>query len=200
MEAKRTVVGAVLFTLALMAALFSIIMMKELLGPRWILLLLTLVVTVPLALPLRRFWRWLTQRDSIAVNLLCHIIIVYPLLLCTALIVNMACAENHGEKIRVKTTRLYTETRYHTKRVSRKVYTRGAPYTVFCIEIEMPDGSHRNFDIKKKKYDSIDVGDTVAIPVRSGALWLDVLDPYALEYTKKAKKRKRNYRPHFRRQ
>jgi hypothetical protein len=102
--------------------------------------------------------------------MICHLVFTFPLLLCTALTVNLLTADKNPVNTKAVVEKVYTETRYHTKRVSRKVYTRGAPYTVYCVEIQFPEGKKRHFDIKKKVYNRLSKGDTVSVDIKKGAL------------------------------
>ena len=72
-------------------------------------------------------------------------------------------------------TRVYREQHYKTKRVSRRVYTRGAPYWVYCMEIELADGRHKTVTISKKRYKQVDKDDTVGLATRRGIAGIEVI-------------------------
>lgn len=77
-------------------------------------------------------------------------------------------AASGGTESKAIVERLYQETRYRTKRVSRRVVTRGTPYKVFVAELYIP--SYRQsvkLDIKKAEYQHLSAGDSVNAKVSS---------------------------------
>jgi len=163
-------------TLALLGIGGSAAALNYLLTAWWIPITVVLIMTVMLALPMRRLWQWITGTYNTAINLLCHILFTLPLLLCAILTVNLATSGKDAQATEAVVEKVYTETRYHTKRVSRKVYTRGTPYTVYRVEIKFPQGMKRHFDIKRKLFNQLMKGDTVSVNVSKGALGMKVFN------------------------
>lgn len=180
----RTITGAILLTIVIFCIGGCILMLKELLTPIWIPLVITLAITLPLALPLRPVWRWLTGSENVAINILCHIVAIWPLILSIALLVNKCNPREPEREIDVTIERLYRETRYKTRRVSRRVYARGAPYYVYCAELNLPGDKQRDFDIKKKYYDRLMKGDTVGIITYKGILGMQIINASSLHLKK----------------
>lgn len=169
-EGWRLVTGVMMSAVALFCIGGCAAEFNYLITPWWIPVVIVLAISVPLALPMRGLWQWLTGKQNVALNMICHLVFTFPLLLCTALTVNLLTADKNPVNTKAVVEKVYTETRYHTKRVSRKVYTRGAPYTVYCVEIQFPEGKKRHFDIKKKVYNRLSKGDTVSVDIKKGAL------------------------------
>lgn len=204
-DAARAVTGGLTFTVALMSAAGCYFMLRQLVTPWWIPVCVVLAVTVPLALPMRGIWRWLTGSDNVALNLLCHMLSVFPLLLCAALTVNYACANVSG-KTEARIEKVYRQTRYRSRRVGRRTYTRGEPYQVYCMEIETSGGLRRDFDISRKIYSKAAKGDTIQLDILSGPLGMKMLDishPHLPEHAatrrkeSRSEKMRRKYREHM---
>lgn len=82
----------------------------------------------------------------------------------------------------VVVTRVYREQHYKTKRVGRRTYTRGAPYWVYCMDVELADGRMKTVSISKKRYRQVDKGDTVGLATRRGIAGIDVIAPANIRY------------------
>lgn len=153
-----------------------IFMLKVLISPWWIPVITAIVIGKGLALPMRGLWKWVTKSDNIPLNLICHLLFTIPFLICVGLSVNYATSGRNIIHEKAIVERVYRETRYKTRRVSRKVYTRGAPYYAYCMELRLPTGNTRDIDVKKKIYDRLSKEDTVGIDVSKGILGLLVFD------------------------
>lgn len=175
-EAVRIVVGSMMVAATVFNVGGCIYMLRELLSARWIPICLTLVFAGCLALPLRSLWRRLTKSSNIALHLILHICFTWPLVLLLALIINFVNPASEKHRMDMTVERVYTETRYHTKRVGRRTYSRGAPYKVYRIDITTPDGRSRGFDVKKKIYDRVSKGDTIELDVYRGILGMTVFN------------------------
>lgn len=152
----------------------------------WIISAICTVVAVALVLPMRRMWIWLTGSSYFALNMLCQLAFAVPLLLCLCMSANYLFADRtHGEMTQVTVERVFNETRHRTKRVSRRVYTQGAPYKAYCMTIMLPDKKKRTFDIKKKMYDRVSEGDTLRLPVYKGAIGMKILSIPEIELPEK---------------
>lgn len=204
--AWRTVCMAFMLTITIFCIGGCAYMFRTLLTQWWIPALVTAIPAIALALPARGLWRWFTGRDNVALNLICHILFTYPLLLCVALTVNYATSGKGNVRENAIVERVYRETRYKTRRVSRKVYTRGAPYYVYCIEIRLPDSRKRDIEVQKNIYNRVSRGDTVGIDVSRGVLGMSVFNSSSLHLKEKHRrtrketsreKAQRKYREHM---
>lgn len=164
-----------------------------LLTPWWIPTLILLPLAVVTALPARGLWRWMTGTRNVAINLIGHIVFTFPLLLCAALTINYATSGKHATREEVAVTRVYKETRYKTRRVSRKTYVRGAPYPVYFIEIRFHDGRSKDIEVLKKTYDRVSKGDTIGVDVSKGKLGMTVFDGRDLQLPERVKSRKKRH-------
>lgn len=79
----------------------------------------------------------------------------------------------HDERVPVE--RLYTETHYHTKRISRGRYGRGEPYQVYFAEIRFADGRRKDISLRAGQYRRLHVGDSLNLCLEEGALGMTVL-------------------------
>lgn len=174
-EAARIIAGGMMATIALMCAAGCYLMLRDSLTPRWIPVCIALLVTVPLALPLRGVWKWITGSDNVALNMASHVLFIFPLLLCSALVVNYACGSPTGS-IDACVEKVYRQTRYRSKRVGRRTYTRGQPYQVYCLEVRTDNGTTRDLDISRKIYNQVCKGDTIHLDVLTGPLGIRMLD------------------------
>lgn len=162
-------------TVALICAFFDAAMLKELLTPWIIPVLCVLPVGAALALPLRHPVSRLTGSAMVWLNTLCALVFAVPVVLMVVLLANRLSTVERTD-IPVVVERVYKETRYKTKRVSRRHYTRGTPYKVTRADVKLPDGHTRSIDVTKRVYKNMSKGDTVDIPVTTGIFRLSYLD------------------------
>lgn len=181
-EAVRWILFGFSVAIVLFCVAGSRVILSETLVEWWMPVACVAVVTVAAGVPMMRVWPRLTGRRNAVISWLCQLIIVGPVLLCIVLTANMACAsDSSAVTVDVLVSRCYRETRYHTRRVSRRVYTRGAPYYVYCVDLDV-DGRRRcTLEIPKKKYDRIYKGDTLRVDIKRGMLGMSVIDPATLK-------------------
>lgn len=65
-------------------------------------------------------------------------------------------------------TRIYTETRYRSKRVAPRRYVNSQPYTVYVAELTFPNGRTRTIDIPYRKSRTFHNGDSIKVPIIRG--------------------------------
>lgn len=179
-------------TIAIMCACGDVAMLKMLLSS-WIPpVVAALLIAMIISLLLRGAMAWLTGSGKRWINQLCATVAIAPIVLLAMLIVNDSCPAGEPEQMTATVDRVYKETRYKTRRVSRRVYTRGAPYKVNRIDVTLANGNTRSFDISKKLYAVVYKGDTVDIPVNTGLLGLKWLDSGDIRprHVRPAKKKK----------
>lgn len=175
-DAYRIVLGGFAATIAILIAIADIIMLKSLLSPWLTPALCLLPVAIALAFPLRVAARWLTDSDKSWLNTSLTILFIYPLLMMALIMADKHLGDPQTRDIPAVVNRVYKETRYKTRRVSRRVYARGAPYKVNRIDVTLANGDMRSFDVTKKVYNDANKGDTVDIPATTGLfrlVWLD---------------------------
>lgn len=179
-DIARILVGGFSSTFVLSAFFISLSEINIIVGSWVWLAVCSVVLAAIIFLPLQKFWRWLLRIENELVRFLANIIAISPILFCIMLNINFAFTEpGYNEKSFV-VNRVYKETRYQTKRVSRKVYTRGAPYSVNRVEISDGKEYKHSFDIKKRLYDRLMTGDTVLLPLKTGCLGIEFTDPESM--------------------
>lgn len=175
-DVVRILTGGFALTFAGISVVLCIIILKTLLTPWWIPVACVLPVSLLLYYPLRGLNEWITDSSKKWLNILNHLFLTWPTLLIAVLVTNMLTAEGESKEVAARVDRVYKETRYRTRRVGRRTYTRGAPYQVTRMDVTLTDGREYGFDIPKKLYSRITVGDTVVIPTSTGAFHLTWMD------------------------
>ena len=124
----------------------------------------------------RRAFGLLTGFASRAVNYATASAVCAGVVLASLYAVNFFCSSAstlHEECVPVE--RLYTETRHHTKRISRRTYGRGEAYKVYFAEIRFADGRRKSISVRAEQYRRLHVGDTLTLRLEEGALGMAVL-------------------------
>ncbi|MDE6283638.1 MAG: hypothetical protein K2L97_06585 [Muribaculaceae bacterium] len=168
----------------------------------WIFFGSILILAVASGALLHPLWRKLSGRDNIYLNMALHTVVFTIILASVLLMTNYYCADfDHMPRETVIIDKKIKKTRYRTRRVSRRVYTRGAPYNVYFVNVIFADGLTRELEIPKRLYDDTHKGDTATILTGRGRLSFKVVDPSSLKVTTKHKsnKNKRSRRPTTRR-
>ena len=131
---------------------------------------------------LHRPWGKLTGSGKFYLNFPLHVA-VFTIVMSAALLTGNYFATDLDRlpTERVIVENRLTKTRYHTKRVTRRTYTRGAPYKVYYLEISLPDGKRKEACVKKSVYDKARLGDTATVNIGRGALSFPVFDPHSLK-------------------
>ena len=191
----RTLLLGLIVTLTLICYGASAAMYGNTLIKWWIPVLICLVIAAVSGLTMHRLWRRLTYTHTFVVNYLSHIAVSTGLLLFFFYFINLM-VEGRQEPIHEKAVicKLYRETHYHSKRVGRRVYTRGAPYYVYRTDILLDDNRKKSLTITKKRYDTLHKGDTLGVLVRDGFFGVSVLDTDSIKYPHAKKKQRRRLR------
>lgn len=112
-------------------------------------------------------WQW--------ANILLGAVSTGAILLGVVLGINYFCADaSTFTPTGAVITARQVETRHRTRRVSRRVVSRGPAYKVSTITVDL-DGVEITTDVKKSLYDKCQRGDTALVPVGRGALGLGVV-------------------------
>lgn len=126
------------------------------------------LVSIPICI---RWWKFVTQCSQPWVNGLCHVLFTGALLLFVFYFSNFYFAKHntiHTERAVIE--RLYSETHYKTKRISRRTYGRGEPYQQYYMEVRFEDGRSKNLSLKFDDYRRLKRMDTVQLKMERG-LW-----------------------------
>ena len=121
-------------------------------------------------------WRRLTGIGNYALNFVVNGLVIGIVLSALFLGINYFTADfDGGEPLRGIVGHKYEKTRYRTKRVSRRTYTRGEPYKVFFLQIDLTETGPRDFEVRRELYNSVRNGDTVTYREARGALGMEVI-------------------------
>jgi len=71
--------------------------------------------------------------------------------------------------------RKYTKERFRTKRLSRHRSVRGEKYTVYCVDIELPGGWTKHFEVDAGEYARIRKGRKFDLDVEEGLFGVPVI-------------------------
>lgn len=202
----RNVIGVILLIIAIGGITGSLIMSRNLLSPVYWLWIISLIVSIALSLPMRSLWKWLTGCNAAWITIILNTLFFTPVICCIALIINFSGQQDSIREDAV-VTRLYTETRHQTKRVSRKHYVQGPPYKVYFMELNLSSSGKVNVETTHKIYKILMKGDEVSICRYRGLLGLSYVDPKSIEYSEKytserkvesmREKRHRKYKEHI---
>lgn len=72
-------------------------------------------------------------------------------------------------------TRIYSETRYHTRRVGRRVVGRGNPYKVYNADVVLPGGRTKTIPLTLSEYNSSRHSTVMTVEVEKGFFGLPVI-------------------------
>lgn len=170
---------------------FSFMMLRTTMVSVWIPLAIAVGIAMVSGLTLSRVWRYLTDRQSFAINYIFHVLVVSGFLLLAVVLLNRyGASENASYKENAIVTRVYREKHYRTKRVSRRVYTRGAPYYIYMTDVELADGRFASFSIPKKRYDQLNRGDTIGVTLSKGLFRWDTIEKDDITYPPSKNKKK----------
>ncbi len=79
----------------------------------------------------------------------------------------------HTEEVEVVDK--YREKHYKSRRVSRRVYTRGAPYWTYHVTVEFADGRRKPIEVTKKRYAKIKSGSIRELTLQKGLFGMPVV-------------------------
>lgn len=162
--------------------------------------MLGLIIAVGSGKFMWKAWKGITDSDNVWLNFGLHTVTVASLVIGAFFIGNYFLGDRNAVTYQdVAITKIYREQHYKTRRISRKVYGRGAPYWVYMADIELRGGDIKTLRLTKKRYDILSKGDTLGLAVRNGYFGSTVIDTDKIIYPKKEKKSRKKrefgYRP-----
>ena len=140
------------------------------------------VVAIALLIALSTFWpargKWphLSGCDVMWINAAIHTIAATGILLFIFFVGNYAGADrstDHVEYARIE--RKFTKTRYHSRRVNRRVTTRGTPYKVYFADLRLSDGRVKQLEMSQTQYNRLRWGNRVEMTVARGFFGVNVI-------------------------
>ena len=130
-------------------------------------------------------WELMTHTTNIVVNILCHIVVATGLFMAVILGVNyFGRHSSDTDVVRAEIVKVYSETRYRSKRVVRNRYTRGEPYQVYYMDVRLPGGRVCQRSISLNLYNRYartshlcsERADSVDLLLTKGALGMTIIE------------------------
>lgn len=168
----------------------SSVIYKDTLIDWWKPVALALIIALGSGKFMWKMWSKLIDTDKAWINYCIHVITATSILVGIFYIGNYFIGIN--DKVSYQEaiiTRIYREQHYKTRRISRRVYGRGAPYWVYKADLELANGESKDLRITKKRYDVLSKGDTLGLAIRAGGFGVPVIDTDLIKYPKKSKKK-----------
>lgn len=198
-QAVRIVTGTFLAVMAVSCYIGTATLLKFVFVKWWLPASIAFGISAASGLTLYRMWKWLTCRSGFVLNYLCHLSFFTGFLMALMLVINYCVPSDkpfRHEKAEV--TKVYREKHYRTRRVSRRVYSRGAPYYVYRADLRLDNGNTSTINLDIKHYNSLNKGDSVGIVVGSGIFGWEELRADSIQYPAyKNKKHPRRRRPRY---
>lgn len=146
------------------------------LGPLMIPCIVVAVVTAVCSVFMRRLWQKLSRTSNRWINMGISVIVMFPILMCTVLAVNYFGSDDASlQTENAVIQRLYSKTRHHTKRVSRRTVGVGEAYKVYYAEVDMAGATGKEISLNLKQWQRLHKGDTIKLQVARGALGMRVI-------------------------
>ncbi len=148
----------------------------------WVFFGIIVIVAAATGTVLHCGWEKLTGTGKFYINFPLHMV-VFTIVAAAALLMGNYYGSDFSsfQEEKVIVNQKIRKTRYQTKRISRRVYTRGAPYYVYYVDITLPDGTPKEIFVNRNVYNKAHVGDTATIRMGRGALSFRVIDPNSLK-------------------
>ncbi len=186
----RSIAGVVLGVVVLMMYVGTVALLSRTLMPAWLPWTVALAAALATGLPFGQWWRILTGSRKRPLNYCMHVAVITGILSFAVVASNDSGAGKKPFKTEVTVEKLYRETRHHTKRVSRRHYTRGEAYQVYFAKLRFDGGQSRDVQIKKPLFDRLSAGKAATVETHKGLLGFDVFEPSTLAQPGMGNKRK----------
>lgn len=180
-----TVALTVIIFYGISFALFGMTLVR----PVWIICESAALAAVATVL-LRKRWDFLVGCDSLAVNLICHILAFTGLFMALILGVNyFGRNKSQSVPVHAEVVKVYSETHYRQKRVARNRYTRSEPYSLYFMDVRLPDGRQRKRAISLQQYNRYAAvshtrhnrPDSIGLRLTPGALGMMIIEKSAAD-------------------
>lgn len=161
----------------------SVILLENTLINRIAIIGISIAIAVASSIPLAKYWGRITGMRNIWINSAINtaavgIVICFSFLAINYFGADFASGDASGHGV---IERRYQKTRYRTRRVGRRTYAQGAPYQVYFLDVSIPGWGKRDFEVGKKKYDTVRTGDTVSLSMAQGSLGFPVVNPSSIK-------------------
>ena len=124
----------------------------------WVFFGIIVIVAAATGTVLHCGWEKLTGTGKFYINFPLHMV-VFTIVAAAALLMGNYYGSDFSsfQEEKVIVNQKIRKTRYQTKRISRRVYTRGAPYYVYYVDITLPDGTPKEIYVNRNVYNKAHV-------------------------------------------
>ncbi len=189
---SRTAVFVVLGLIAMIVYAGSVALISLTLVPAWLPWTVAAIIAVATGLWGRKAMGRMCGISAMWLNYLIYVVIATGLFAFALLLANRLGA-GECEPVQAEVTRVYSETRYHSKRVSSRRYIRGDPYKVYYIDVCLEGGINKPVSVNVNTFRKMRKGCYVELALRSGALGFKVIDSKGMHLVESKQPQKRNY-------
>ncbi len=135
-------------------------------------------------------WEPISGTSNFFINFLIHTVCIAGLAAGLVFSLNYFCSDKSSEsEVTAKVINSYSKTRYHTRRIGRRLSGRGTPYQVYYIEAELPDGRRKEFSVTLNQYNEARRSARIRLDIENGLLSMPVIKKSTIVKARKHKKR-----------
>lgn len=172
----RSILGGTLIFLCIVLYAMGAALHRDTLVDWWIPAAVALILALASGATMWRIWIRLTDSSKFIVNYICHTIFFCGLFIAAIYGINRAFPRQSSiRETEAVVERKYTQTRHHRQRVSRRVYKQGAPYKVYYIGLELPDGRRKDMQVTASRYNRIRSGSTIPLTLQKGFFGMTII-------------------------
>lgn len=187
---RRTAVFVVLGLIAMIVYAGGVALISLTLVPAWLPWIVAVILAVATGLWGRKAVGRMCGISAMWLNYLIYVVMATGVLAFALLLANRLGA-GEREPVQVEVTRVYSETRYHSKRVSTRRYIRGDPYKVYYIDVCLEGGITKPVSVNVNTFRKMRKGRYVELALRPGALGFKVLDSKGMHLVESKQPQKR---------
>ncbi len=172
----RSILGGTLIFLCIVLYAVAAALHRDTLVDWWIPAAVALILALASGATMWRIWIRLTDSSKFIINYICHTIFFCGIFLAAIYGINRAFPRQSTIwETEAVVEHKYTKTRHHRQRVSRRVYKQGAPYKVYYIGLELPDGRRKDMQVTASRYNRIRSGSTIPLTLQKGFFGMTII-------------------------
>lgn len=164
----------------------------------WLVPAVALAVGLATGLHMWRIWRRITGSQTMALNYVCHSVVVTVILSFLFFFVNDEFSDRDSEHTECGlVTGHFREERHRTRRVGRRYVATGEKYYVYRLQVKLPSTDPKMISVTYDRYRNVRDGDSVTVPVRDGFLGVTLLEVDSMKFQAHPKVRKKSRLKYF---
>lgn len=177
----HTVVLVILAFVVISALGMGVAIQSNTLAPRLLPTCALALAACLFGIALKKVMRAITESDKWWLNYAAGAILGFSLLFGAFYGLNFFLSDaGSAQPFATSVTRKYTEERRETQRNSRRHYTTRTR-TAFCLEVTLPNGRVRKYDVSPGQYAKTKVGHPVTLTVETGFFGIPVVKDFNLK-------------------